>query len=50
MKDWTLESAKRAIIRNGGKIKDNIILYPNAGIKMQGSIDFLVNYCNYIRG
>ena len=50
MRDWTLESAKKAIVRNGGKIKDTVISYPNAGIKMQGCIDYLVNYHSFVRG
>lgn len=47
---WEKHTALAAIQRNGGKIKGKIIYFMNAGIKMQGAIDYLVNYCGYVRG
>ena len=47
---WNKATAGNAIIRNGGKIKGNTIFFPKAGIKMQGAIDYLVNYCKFKRG
>ena len=46
---WDKIKAQKTIVRNKGKIKDEMIMYPNAGIKMQGCIDYLVNYCNFKR-
>jgi hypothetical protein len=48
-KEWTIESAKRCIERNKGKIKDKKITIAKLGIKVLGAIDFLINYHNYIK-
>lgn len=50
MEKWDKNKAISAIIKNGGRIKGNVIHFPNAGIKMQGAIDFLVNYHKFVRG
>lgn len=50
MDKWDHISAKKAIERNGGKIKGKVIYFPKAGIKMLGAIDYLVNYCGYTKG
>lgn len=41
---WNIESAKKCIERNKGKIKDKKISIASPGIKILGAIDFLVNY------
>ncbi len=47
---WNKTTAINIIAKNGGKIKGNVIYFPNAGIKIQGAIDYLVNYCKFKRG
>ena len=47
---WDIQEAKETIQRNGGKIKDKQIVIGNAGIKVLGAIDFLINYHGYRRG
>ena len=49
MSKWNEQSAKRCIKRSRGKIDGKKIAIPNAGIKVQGACDYLVNYCGYRR-
>ncbi|KKN14683.1 hypothetical protein LCGC14_0993710 [marine sediment metagenome] len=46
-KDYTIESAKACIIRNGGQVKGEVIIIKSPGIKVRGAIDFLTRYKGY---
>ena len=46
-KDYTTETAKACIIRNGGQVRGELITIKKPGIKVWGAIDFLTRYKGY---
>ena len=46
-KDYTIETAKACIIRNGGQVRGEVITIKKPGIKVLGAIGFLTKYKGY---
>ena len=46
---YTEASAKQKIVSAGGNIGVNTVSHPSPGIKVLGAIDFLVNYCGFVK-